>query len=205
MLTVSARHQDELINGYPARQLRFLAMERGEPTAIRAMFYSALSSARPNWLRDKEAKAIVQYGPERLRELPDVPFVTDLLTNEDDKLLMRAASAPAGCSSGRPAVDAARRSRRSGRRHAQGVGGHLQGRRLPGRGRKARLIVNAPGIVGAAGGDRTGLCHAVARGREVAETQRELPCAGLMVGISRERRRSRARPTRARSGARRRL
>src|SRR2546423_14575757 len=72
----------------------FLAMERGELDGYPSVFYSALTSTRPNWLRDKQAKAIVQYGPERLKELPDVPFAPDLLTNDDDKLLMNAAFAP---------------------------------------------------------------------------------------------------------------
>jgi tripartite-type tricarboxylate transporter receptor subunit TctC len=66
------------------------------------VFYSALTSTRPNWLRDKQAKAIVQYGPARLKELPDVPFAPDLLKGEDDKLLMRAAFAPQAL--GRPLV-----------------------------------------------------------------------------------------------------
>jgi hypothetical protein len=44
----------------------------------------------------------VQYGPERLRELPDVPFAADLITNSDDKLLMQAAIAPTAL--GRPLV-----------------------------------------------------------------------------------------------------
>jgi tripartite-type tricarboxylate transporter receptor subunit TctC len=83
-----------LINGYPGQNDAFLAMERGELDGYPSVFYSALSSTRPNWLKDKQAKAIVQYGPERLKELPDVPFVSDLLTNEDDKLLMQASSAP---------------------------------------------------------------------------------------------------------------
>jgi hypothetical protein len=92
----------KLINGYPGQNDAFLAMERGELDGYPSVFYSALSSTRPNWLRDKQAKAIVQYGPERLKELPGVPFVTDLLTNEDDKLLMQAASAPQAL--GRPLV-----------------------------------------------------------------------------------------------------
>src|SRR2546423_3706151 len=79
-----------------------LAMERGEIDGYPSAFYSALTSTRPNWLRDKLAKAIVQYGPERLKELPDVPFAPDLLTGDDDKLLMRAAAAPLAL--GRPLV-----------------------------------------------------------------------------------------------------
>jgi tripartite-type tricarboxylate transporter receptor subunit TctC len=84
----------KLINGYPGQNDAFLAMERGELDGYPSVFYSALTSTRPTWLRDKLAKPIVQYGPERLKELPDVPFVPDLLTNPDDKLLMQAASAP---------------------------------------------------------------------------------------------------------------
>ncbi len=84
----------KLINGYPGQNDAFLAMERGELDGYPSVFYSALTSTRPTWLRDKKAKPIVQYGPQRLKELPDVPFATDLLTSEDDKLLMQAASAP---------------------------------------------------------------------------------------------------------------
>jgi tripartite-type tricarboxylate transporter receptor subunit TctC len=92
----------KLVNGYPGMSDGLLAMERGEIDGYPSAFYSALTSTRPNWLRDKLAKAIVQYGPERLKELPDVPFAPDLLTGEDDKLLMRAASAPLAL--GRPLV-----------------------------------------------------------------------------------------------------
>jgi tripartite-type tricarboxylate transporter receptor subunit TctC len=83
-----------LIHGYPGQNDALLAMERGELDGYPSVFYSALTSTRPTWLQEKKAKPIVQYGPERLKELPDVPFVTDLLKNEDDKLLMQAGSAP---------------------------------------------------------------------------------------------------------------
>jgi tripartite-type tricarboxylate transporter receptor subunit TctC len=92
----------KLINGYPGQNDAFLAMERGELDGYPSVFYSALTSTRPNWLRDKQAKAIVQYGPERLKELGDVPFAPDLLTNGDDKLLMQTAFAPLAL--GRPLV-----------------------------------------------------------------------------------------------------
>jgi len=92
----------KLINGYPGMSDGLLAMERGEIDGYPSAFYSALTSTRPNWLRDKLAKAIVQYGPERLGELSDVPFAPDLLTNSDDKLLMQAALAPLAL--GRPLV-----------------------------------------------------------------------------------------------------
>jgi tripartite-type tricarboxylate transporter receptor subunit TctC len=92
----------KLVSGYPGMTDGLLAMERGELDGYPSSFYSALTSTRPTWLRDKLAKAIVQYGPERQRELGDVPFAPDLLTTDDDRLLMRAASAPLAL--GRPLV-----------------------------------------------------------------------------------------------------
>jgi tripartite-type tricarboxylate transporter receptor subunit TctC len=92
----------KLITGYPGQNDAFLAMERGELDGYPSVFYSALTSTRPNWLRDKTAKAIVQYGPERLKELPDVPFASDLLHSDDDRLLLQVASAPLAL--GRPLV-----------------------------------------------------------------------------------------------------
>src|SRR5207248_6281952 len=83
----------KLINGYPGQNDAFLAMERGELDGYPSVFYSALTSTRPNWLRDKKAKPIVQYGPERLKELPDVPFAPDVITDADDTLLLQAAFA----------------------------------------------------------------------------------------------------------------
>ena len=84
----------KIINGYAGLNDSFLAMERGEIDGSPSVFYSALTSTRPAWLPDHLAKVIVQYGPERLQELPDAPFAPDLVTNPDDKLLMEAAFAP---------------------------------------------------------------------------------------------------------------
>lgn len=90
------------INGYKGLNDTFLAMERGEIDGTPSVFYSAISSTRPNWLPDRLAKAILQYGPRRLKELPDTPFVPDLITAPDDKLLLQAAFAPLAL--GRPLV-----------------------------------------------------------------------------------------------------
>jgi tripartite-type tricarboxylate transporter receptor subunit TctC len=82
------------INGYPGLNDVLLAMERRELDGHPSAFMSALSSTRPTWLRDKTAKAIVQYGPEKLAELGDVPFAPDLVRNANDRLVMEAAFAP---------------------------------------------------------------------------------------------------------------
>jgi tripartite-type tricarboxylate transporter receptor subunit TctC len=102
MLNATLGTKMKLVNGYPGQNDAFLAMERGELDGYPSVFVSALSSIRPKWLSDKLAKPIVQYGPERAPELGDVPFAPDLLTNEDDKLLMQAGAAPLAL--GRPLV-----------------------------------------------------------------------------------------------------
>jgi tripartite-type tricarboxylate transporter receptor subunit TctC len=82
------------VNGYPGQNDVLLAMERGELDGHPSAFFSSVRSTRPAWLRDKTAKAIVQYGPEKLAELPDVPFAPDLVASDDDRLVMEAAFAP---------------------------------------------------------------------------------------------------------------
>jgi hypothetical protein len=90
------------INGDKGLNDTFLAMKRGEIDGTPSVFYSAISSTRPNWIPQHLAKAILQYGPRRLAELPDTPFVPDLITAPDDKLLLQAAFAPLAL--GRPLV-----------------------------------------------------------------------------------------------------
>jgi tripartite-type tricarboxylate transporter receptor subunit TctC len=82
------------INGYPGQNDVLLAMERRELDGHPSAFFNSVRSTRPNWLRDKTAKAILQYGPEKLAELPNVPFAPDLVGSEEDNLVMQAAFAP---------------------------------------------------------------------------------------------------------------
>jgi tripartite-type tricarboxylate transporter receptor subunit TctC len=82
------------INGYPGQNDVLLAMERRELDGHPSAFFSSVRSTRPTWLREKIAKAILQYGPEKLAELPDVPFAPDLVASDEDKLTMQAAFAP---------------------------------------------------------------------------------------------------------------
>ena len=82
------------INGYPGQNDVLLAMERREIDGHPSAFFSSVRSTRPTWLRDKTAKAIVQYGAEKIADLPDVPFAPDLVANDGDRLVMQAAFAP---------------------------------------------------------------------------------------------------------------
>jgi tripartite-type tricarboxylate transporter receptor subunit TctC len=84
----------KIISGFPGQNDAFLAMERGELDGYPSVFYSALSSTRPTWLSEKKAKAILQYGPDKLPALGDVPFAPDLVADPQDKALLQVAFAP---------------------------------------------------------------------------------------------------------------
>ena len=82
-----------IVVGYPGQNEAFLAMERHELDGYPSTFYSALTSTRPEWLRDKKVRLIIQYGPQKQPELGDTPFLPDLLTKLEDKALAQVAFA----------------------------------------------------------------------------------------------------------------
>jgi tripartite-type tricarboxylate transporter receptor subunit TctC len=57
-----------------------IAMERGEVDAHPSIAWTSLKSQRPQWLRDGSVRLIAQYGRTPAEDLPDVPFIDDLLT-----------------------------------------------------------------------------------------------------------------------------
>jgi tripartite-type tricarboxylate transporter receptor subunit TctC len=83
----------KIVSGYQGQTDAFLAMERGEVEGYPSTFYSALTSTKPDWLRDKKVKFIVQYGPNKEPNLPDVPFAPDLISKPEDKQLLEVAFA----------------------------------------------------------------------------------------------------------------
>ena len=56
-----------------------VAMERGEVEAHPSIPLTSLKSQRPQWLHDGSVRLIGQYGRAPAEDLPDVPFVDDLL------------------------------------------------------------------------------------------------------------------------------
>ena len=111
-----------LVFGYPGQPDVFIAMEKGEVDGHSCVFWSALSSTRPDWLRDGKVRLLLQYGPKREPALGDTPFLADLVTNPEDRILVAAARPRATLchATGNPA--------RARRGHAQGVGGGFQRR-----------------------------------------------------------------------------
>jgi tripartite-type tricarboxylate transporter receptor subunit TctC len=89
----------KIIVGYESQTHAFLAMERDEINGYPSVFYNSLMATKPTWLKEGKVKLLVQLGFKE-PAIANVPSVSDLVTKEDDKLLVEAAAAP--LTAGRP-------------------------------------------------------------------------------------------------------
>ena len=81
-----------IVVGYPGQNESFLAMEKGEVDGYPSIFWSSLTTTKPDWVRDKKIKLLVQFGPVREEQVGPVPSVSEFLTKADDKLLLKPPS-----------------------------------------------------------------------------------------------------------------
>ena len=85
----------KIIVGYQGQPAALVAMERGEIDGYASAFYSAMKATRADWMRSpRKVKLLVQMGPEKEAEIPDVPFLPELVANDEDRRFVEAACAP---------------------------------------------------------------------------------------------------------------
>ncbi|MEA2904701.1 MAG: hypothetical protein QOI12_2088 [Alphaproteobacteria bacterium] len=84
----------KLVTGYLGTQETIIAIERGEAHGRCVFSYSALKSARPEWLRDKKINVLVLTALERHPEFPDVPTVVELAPRPEDRQLFELMVGP---------------------------------------------------------------------------------------------------------------
>jgi tripartite-type tricarboxylate transporter receptor subunit TctC len=75
-----------IVSGYRANTAVLLAMERGEVEGVTGS-WSSMKAERPNWLRDRLVRLLVQIGRARHRDLPDVPLIMDFVSKPEDKAM----------------------------------------------------------------------------------------------------------------------
>jgi tripartite-type tricarboxylate transporter receptor subunit TctC len=80
--------QAVLVTGYPGTNDTFLAVERGEVQGGGTSLLNLMAN-RSEWFRDGRASVIVNFGTERLPELPEVPTAVELAQSDADKELFR--------------------------------------------------------------------------------------------------------------------
>jgi ABC-type phosphate/phosphonate transport system substrate-binding protein len=83
----------KIILGYPGGNDVNLALERGEVEVRGSNSWTSWKATRPDWIAEKKINILVQIGLAKAPDLPDVPLMMDLATNDADRQLLRVMSA----------------------------------------------------------------------------------------------------------------
>jgi tripartite-type tricarboxylate transporter receptor subunit TctC len=86
----------KIVSGYPGGNDVNLAMERGEVGGRGANSWASWKSTRPQWIAENKIHILVQIGLKRHPELSDVPLLTELAANEEDRQVLAFISADTG-------------------------------------------------------------------------------------------------------------
>ncbi|MDP2355164.1 MAG: tripartite tricarboxylate transporter substrate-binding protein [Beijerinckiaceae bacterium] len=78
----------EIVSGYKGQPEIFAATEQGEVQGNSAILPN-LTSAKPDWFRDGKVRVLVQFGTDRMRQLPEVPTAIELASTPSDKAMLR--------------------------------------------------------------------------------------------------------------------
>lgn len=77
-----------VINGYDPSSGLNKALESGEVEGICGLGWSTLTASRPDWVRDNRLNVLVQFGFEKLADLPNVPSALDLVTSAEKRAIL---------------------------------------------------------------------------------------------------------------------
>jgi tripartite-type tricarboxylate transporter receptor subunit TctC len=83
----------KIVTGYPGGNDVNLAMERGEVGGRGSNSWASWKSTHPQWLVEKKIAILVQIALKRHPDLPDVPMMTELARNEEDRAVLAFLSA----------------------------------------------------------------------------------------------------------------
>jgi tripartite-type tricarboxylate transporter receptor subunit TctC len=75
----------KVIAGYPGGAAMYLALERGEIQGRCAVSVSSINSSRPDWIREKKIRFLLEISLAEKRTMPGVPRITELATSGVDR------------------------------------------------------------------------------------------------------------------------
>jgi len=78
-----------VITGYPGGNEVGLAMERGEVQGRCGWSWSSVKSTRQNWIDEKRINILVQLALSKHPDLPDVPLITELAKDDEQRQILR--------------------------------------------------------------------------------------------------------------------
>jgi tripartite-type tricarboxylate transporter receptor subunit TctC len=79
----------KIVAGYPGGNDIVLAMERGEVQGRCGWSWSSVLAAHASWWKEKKINILLQFALAKHADLPDVPLITDLAKNEDQRQMLR--------------------------------------------------------------------------------------------------------------------
>ncbi len=83
----------KVVSGYKSTNEIHLAMERGEVFGRAGNFFSSLKAQNPDWLPSGKIDMLLQIGAVRDPEWPNLPLLTDLATNDEQRAIFKLFSA----------------------------------------------------------------------------------------------------------------
>jgi tripartite-type tricarboxylate transporter receptor subunit TctC len=84
----------KLVTGYLGSQETIIAIERNEAHGRCVFSYSALKTAKPDWLRDNKINVLVLTALAGHPDFPGVPAVVDLVSKPEDRQLLELMVGP---------------------------------------------------------------------------------------------------------------
>ena len=84
----------KLVAGYKTSRDVDLAMARGEVGGRAGNNFQSIKASHPDWIRDKNLVFLTQIGLERDPEFPEVPLLTELAKNEEQRSIFKMFSVP---------------------------------------------------------------------------------------------------------------
>jgi hypothetical protein len=104
------------INGHPNLANSMMALDRGEIDGYPSVPYDAMKRVYSKQIAEGKYRVVLQFGAEPSPDYPGAPLATDLVANDEDRMLMSLAMGPlkvgysfmAGPNVGKERVDALR-------------------------------------------------------------------------------------------------
>jgi tripartite-type tricarboxylate transporter receptor subunit TctC len=84
----------KVIKGYQSSSQVNIAMERGEVQGRCGVSYSSLKSSKPDWLEENKIDILLQLGLRKDPELPNVPLLADIVTDDRDHRALQLLLGP---------------------------------------------------------------------------------------------------------------
>jgi len=78
-----------IVRGYVGPPEINIAIERGEVHGNGSVGWTLTKSLKPDWIKDRKIRNILQFGLKKHPDLPDIPLVTELAQNEQQLQAMK--------------------------------------------------------------------------------------------------------------------